>query len=132
MRIAHSAVVARLAPVLAALVLGFAAPRSLWAQGNLEIPASGSLQSGIGFIAGWRCKAGTLTFTIDDGPAAPLSYGISRGDTQSSGGGDINNGFIAEENWYFAGDGQHTIKVFDNGAQFAEATFTVTTLGQEF
>src|SRR5262245_40210835 len=146
-------------------MLGVVVP--VGAQGNLEIPASGSLQSGIGFIAGWRCKdygtkppsgvgkiakslaitsacknspevlsqspkAGTLTFTIDNGPAAPLSYGISRGDTQNSCGGDINNGFIAEENWYFAGDGQHTIRVFDNSVQFAEATFTVTTLGGEF
>src|SRR5262249_26374342 len=84
-------------------MLGVVVP--VGAQGNLEIPASGSLQSGIGFIAGWRCKAGTLTYTIDNGPAAPLSYGISRGDTQNSCGGDINNGFIAEENWYLAATG---------------------------
>jgi len=102
-----------------------------WAQGALENPPDGSHQSGIGIVSGWKCTAGNLTFTIDGGPPAQLAYGISRADTQGT-CGHSNTGFIAEENWNLAGNGQHTIRVYDNGQQFAQATFTVTTLGTEF
>src|SRR5262249_22520968 len=46
--------------------------------------------------------------------------------------GHSDTGFIAEQNWNLVGNGQHTIRVFDNGQQFAQATFTVQTLGHEF
>jgi hypothetical protein len=82
-------------------------------------------------VRGWKCTAGTLTFNVDNGPAAPLSYGSSRLDTQGVCGGG-NNGFIAQENWNLVGTGQHTIRVFDNGVLFSQATFTVTTLGVQF
>ncbi len=116
---------------LATLVLGFAVPQLAGAQANLENPAPGSFQSGIGIVSGWKCTAGALTFTIDGGPSSPLSYGSSRGDTQNM-CGDVNNGFIAENNWNLAGDGQHTIRIYDDGVQFAQATFTVTTLRTEY
>src|SRR5262245_42114938 len=103
----------------------------LHAQSALEIPASGSFVSGLGFVAGWKCSAGTLTFSVDNGPAAQLVYGVSRGDVQGTCGHN-HTGFIAEENWNLVGDGQHTIRLFDNGQKFAEATFTVTTLGQPY
>jgi hypothetical protein len=35
-------------------------------------------------------------------------------------------------NWTLLGDGQHTIRVYDDGAQFAQAMFYVVTLGAEF
>jgi hypothetical protein len=121
----------RLALAFIAL-FGFALPRVVWAQASLDTPTPGSFQSGIGYVRGWKCTAGALTFTIDNGPPASLSYGSSRTDTAGVCKNDGNNGFIAQWNWNISGDGQHTIRVFDNGNQFAEATFTVTTLGVEF
>src|SRR5713101_475643 len=85
-------------------------PSLLHAQASLENPAPGSSQSGIGIVSGWKCTAGNLTFTIDDGPPARLVYGISRADTQGA-CGHSNTGFIAQENWNLAGNGQHTIRV---------------------
>ena len=103
-----------------------------WAQGVLENPPPPtSFQSGIGIVSGWKCTGGNLTFTIDNGPAAQLAYGTSRNDTIPV-CGDNNNGFGSLFNWNLVGDGQHTIRVYDNGVQFASAAFTVTTLGGEF
>src|SRR5436309_1000569 len=113
------------------LGLGSLLPTALWAQANLENPASGSYQSGIGIVSGWKCTGGNLTFTIDNGPAAPLVYGTSRADTQGS-CGDVNNGFAALINWNLAGNGQHTLRAYDNGVQFASITFSVATIGAEF
>lgn len=70
-------------------------------------------------------------FSIDNGPPAQLAYGTGRLDTQGV-CGHANTGFGALFNWDLVGDGQHTIQVFDNGVQFASATFTVKTLGHEF
>jgi hypothetical protein len=95
----------------------------------LDNPPNGGQISGISIISGWKCPAGTLTFTIDNGPPGSLVYGSSRGDTPCS---NPNNGFVALWNWNINGPGQHTIRVFDNGKQFTQATFTVTTLGSEF
>jgi hypothetical protein len=97
--------------------------------GVLENPPQGGFVSGISVISGWKCTAGTLTFTIDNGPPGTLVYGSSRTDTSC---GNPNNGFVALWNWNLVGTGQHTIRVFDDGVQFAQATFTVATLGQEF
>jgi hypothetical protein len=58
-------------------------------------------------------------------------YGSSRGDTHSV-CGDDNNGFIVEWNWGVTGPGQHAIRVFADGVEFAEAAFTVATSGTEF
>src|SRR5439155_25535899 len=106
-------------------------PVHLQAQSALENPPNGGQVSGIGIVSGWKCTAGTLTYTIDNGPPAQLAYGISRDDTKGS-CGDSANGFIAEQNWNLVGDGQHTIRLYDNGNVFAGVTFTVTTLGTEF
>jgi hypothetical protein len=117
--------------VLLFTFLGLLIPAQLHAQSALEIPAPGSAVSGLGFVAGWKCSAGKLTYSVDNGPAAELVYGVSRGDVEGTCGHN-HTGFIAEQNWNLTGDGQHTIRLFDDGQQFAGATFTVTTLGQEF
>src|ERR1700675_1262909 len=89
--------------VLAALVLGFAVPQLAGAQATLENPAPNSFQSGIGIVSGWKCTRGTLTFTIDNGPAAQLAYGTSRLDTAGTCKDDGNNGFAYLINWNLAG-----------------------------
>lgn len=129
---ARSVVLWRRALLLVSVIGGFAVPRSLWAQATLENPPSGSSQSGIGLVSGWKCTGGTLTFTIDNGSPAQLVYGTSRLDTANVCKNPGNNGFAYLINWNLAGNGQHTIRVFDSGQQFASATFTVTTLGAEF
>lgn len=125
----NKTVLPRLAVVLAVMVL--ASPRFSWAQANLENPAPSSSQSGIGIVSGWKCTGGTLTFTVDNGPPAQLAYGTSRLDTQSV-CGHSKTGFAFLINWNLLGNGQHTLRAFDNGVQFASVTFNVTTLGTEF
>lgn len=117
--------------ILISLVFVLLFPALLHAQSFLDTPSSGAFVSGLGYIAGWKCSGGNFTFNIDGGSQASLAYGISRGDTQSD-CSDTNNGFITQFNWNLLGDGQHTIRVFDNGSQFAQAMFTVTTLGTAY
>ena len=99
---------------------------------TLEIPGSGSTQSGIGVISGWKCDAnGQLTVRFNGGRSLPLIYRSERGDTRSV-CGDSDNGFVAIWNWGVLGDGRHTAVVYDNGAEFDRATFTVVTPGVDF
>lgn len=101
------------------------------AQGQLEVPGSGSFQSGIGIVSGWKCTAGAVTVQFDNGPTYTAAYGTIREDTQGV-CGDTNNGWALLWNWNRLGDGPHTVKVFDNGVQFGFTTITVQTLGAEF
>jgi len=114
------------------LLLGLLVPSALWAQSTLENPPNGGKVSGIRIISGWKCTAGVLTFTIDNGPPGRLVHGVSRNDTATVCSNDGENGFIAEWNWGVTGPGPHTIRVFDDGVEFAEAIFSVATFGTEF
>ncbi len=127
----RSVVLPRLTVMLATLLLGFASPRSLWAQANLEDPGPGSRQSGIALIRGWVCQAILIEIQIDEGPRLRAAYGTTRGDTQGA-CGDDNNGFGLTWNWNLSGDGLHRVRAFADGVLFADVTFTVTTLGGEF
>ncbi|MCB1887166.1 MAG: RICIN domain-containing protein [Rhodocyclaceae bacterium] len=103
------------------------------AQSFLENPAKNALVSGIGLVSGWKCTAGTLTFTVDGGAANPISYGTPRSDVQDAGAcAGLNVGFGALLNWGLLSDGLHTIRVFDDGVEFASAEFIVTTFGTDF
>ena len=113
----------RRAFIVLTLIVSF--PALLYA--GLEVPAPNSFVSGSGFISGWKCNAGILTFTTDDGPTQSLASGISRPDA-----GCGNSGFLAEFNWNLLSNGPHTIRVFNNGAQFEQVTFMVTPRGTEF
>jgi len=98
--------------------------------GVLENPQNGSTASGISAISGWICAAIQVTLQIDGVPAL-AAYGTSRKDTIPV-CGDENNGFGLLINWNLLGNGLHTIVAFADGVEFAQATFTVATLGQEF
>lgn len=100
-------------------------------QRLLEDPAPGSRQGGIGLIRGWVCQAAQIEVQIDDGPRLHAAYGTTRGDTQGL-CGDENNGFGLTVNWNLVGEGLHRVRAFVDGVQFADVTFTVTTLGGEF
>ena len=101
-------------------------------KGKLEVPAPNSNQSGIGVLSGWYCDASSITLEIDEsGKMIEASYGTSRSDTKNI-CGDSNNGFGLLYNWNTLGDGLHKVVAYADGEEFSQATFEVTTLGQEF
>ena len=100
-------------------------------QGALENPGPDSFQSGLGVLSGWVCEADEVSIAIDELPAQVAAYGTPRADTAGE-CGDTNNGFGLLFNWNLLGDGVHTLRVLADGVAFGQATFTVTTLGEEF
>lgn len=96
----------------------------------LENPASGSIQSGIGVVSGWKCQATRIEVIFDNGAPIRVGYGTSRRDTRRL-CGDEDNGFGLLWNWNLLGPGRHTVRVLDNGVEFARATFTVVSAGEE-
>ena len=83
-------------------------PSSLWAQALLEEPGSGSFQSGISLIRGWRCEEALIEVVIDNLPPLMAAYGTTRGDTVGV-CGDDDNGWGLTFNWNLIGAGQHTL-----------------------
>ena len=101
----------------------------------LENPQPGSFQSGIGVISGWVCEAEEITIEFENGMTGEVSsttagYGTSRDDTMEA-CGDANNGFSLLFNWNLLGAGMHTVRTLADGEEFANVTFTVSTLGLE-
>ena len=103
--------------------------------GILENPGPGSFQSGLGVLSGWVCDAGEIQIEIEtergDSERQVAAYGTERLDTAGV-CGDTDNGFGLLFNWNRLGDGVHTVRAFADGVEFGRATFTVTTLGEEF
>ena len=100
-------------------------------QGGLENPGPDSFQSGLGLLSGWVCDANEVSIVIDELPAQVAAYGTPRADTAGA-CGDTNNGFGLLFNWNLLGDGAHTVRALADGVEFGQATFRVTTLGEEF
>ena len=104
----------------------------------LGIPGNKAKLSGVSVISGWKCEVeGDLTIVFNnDGKHIPLLYGTERTDVRAAGqclDNDHDNvGFVAIWNWGNLGDGEHTAVAYDDGVQFAESTFTVTTPGTDF
>ena len=96
----------------------------------LENPRPSSFQSGIGVLSGWVCEADEVVIEINGQPW-PTAYRTARADTAAT-CGDIDNGFGLLFNWNLLGDGVHTVRALADGVEFGRATFTVTTLGEEF
>ena len=99
----------------------------------LENPQPGSFQSGVGVISGWVCDANQIEIEFNNDAANrwPAGSGTQRTDTQDI-CGDTNNGFGLLFNWNKLGAGTHTVRALADGTEFARATVTVTTLGEEF
>ena len=114
---------------LAGLVLGVAVAQAA----VLESPARGAVLSGLGFISGWKCDASNITVVIDEnGEHLSVAMHQERGDLRRVCGGTIRHGFIKQFNWALLGDGEHVVVAYDGGVEFARATFTVGTTGEEF
>ena len=99
-------------------------------MGVLDNPGLASFQSGIGLLSGWVCDAAVVELEINGGPRIAAAYGTDRADTAPR-CGDRNNGFGLLFNWNLLGDGAHTVVAVADGVAFGQATFTVTTLGEE-
>ena len=99
--------------------------------GRLENPGPGSRQSGIGLLSGWVCDAEVVEVEINGAQRVAAAYSTDRADTAGV-CGDRDNGFGLLFNWNLLGDGVHTVRALADGVVFAQATFTVTTLGEEF
>ena len=97
----------------------------------LESPAQGGALSGLGFISGWKCDAGNITVTIDGGKPLPVALPQARRALRPV-CGPIRPGFIMQLNWTVLGDGAHEVVAYDDGGEFARATFTVGSPGAEF
>ena len=104
---------------------------SAWGQSTLENPQPNAKVSGISVLSGWKCAGGTISAQFDGGPIVQAAYGTARLDTQGV-CGDSNNGFGVLVNWNLLGNGVHTVRLFDDGAEFASATFTVVSTGEAF
>lgn len=101
------------------------------AAASLEIPGPGTVQSGIGIVSGWKCEAGAITARFDGGESLPVAWGTPRRDTESI-CGDRNNAFVMQWNYANLPDGEHVLRLFDDGVEFASSSFTVQTLGGKF
>ena len=101
---------------------------ALAAQGRLENPAKDSFHSGIGIISGWHCDADKIEIVIDGRPPKEAAYGTSRKDTEEV-CGDSDNGFGYLFAWGLLDEGQHRIRAFADGIEFADHLFYVGKLG---
>lgn len=119
----------RLLALLAAVAMSHTA--AALAQGNLENPQPSGMESGIGLVSGWYCTANRIQIQFDNSALADAAYGTARGDTASV-CGDIDNGFGLLWNYNLLGTGTHRVRAFADGVLFADTTFQVKTLGQEF
>ena len=99
--------------------------------GRLGNPGLSFWRSGIGVISGWVCDADVVELEINGTQRLKAAYGTERPDTENV-CGDRYNGFGLLFNWNRLGDGDHTVRALADGEEFGRATFTVTTLGEEF
>lgn len=120
--------------VLAALAVLTVCVAAAGRAAVLEVPADGAVLSGIGFISGWKCDAGHITVTIDEGSHLAAAVRQERSDLRTAGecGGTADHGFIMRINWALLGDGEHVVAAYDDGVAFARSTFTVGTAGEAF
>ncbi|HRD67056.1 MAG TPA: PhoPQ-activated protein PqaA family protein [Candidatus Competibacter sp.] len=100
-------------------------------KANLESPYQSSFESGIGLIRGWVCQANTVEVQIDGGERRKVAYGTTRKDTAEV-CGDDNNGFGYTFNWNALSTGAHRLQAFADNVEFANVTFNVTNLGEDY
>jgi len=99
----------------------------------LELPAEGSRVSGVSFASGWKCPpVGAITVQFDDGQPLAAASHLPRGDTAGICANDGSNGYLLQFNFNLLGEGQHRVRVFDDGVEFASAEFHVTEFGIPF
>lgn len=109
-----------------------AIPSLTSAQGVLENPVAGSIESGIGVISGWHCTASDITASIDGRPLGKAGSGTSRNDTASV-CGRADTGYSLLYNYNILAPGSHTISLYADGQLLETRQFnTVQSGGAEF
>ncbi|MBN9429612.1 MAG: hypothetical protein J0H09_24215 [Burkholderiales bacterium] len=88
---------------------------SVFAQGNLENPVAGSIESGVGLISGWHCTAKEIRVFVDGVDIGKSGVGSSRNDTAST-CGHANTGYSVLFNYNLLTPGSHTLSVYGDGA----------------
>ena len=113
------------------MLLGGSVGQAALQAAVLEHPQPGSVQSGIGMLSGWKCEAGTITASFDDGPPILIPHGSPREDTREICLA-VHTGYALLWNWNLLGDGEHYVELFDDGVAFAQVSFQVVSLHGEF
>ncbi len=123
---------ARMLPVCIVLFLG--ATDQEIAQAGQENPPTDKIitLSGVTVFSGWTCDPGKITFRVDGGSAIDMASATERPDTTTVCSNSGLNGYGVLYNVNRFGDGQHVARFYEDGTQFAQSTFNVVTLGQEF
>ena len=99
------------------------------AEGRLETPKDGTTISGKAIFSGWHCDATTIEIELPSGQKLLAASGTQRGDVNSTcGKSDVGFGLLF--NMATLGAGEHTVKAYADGVEFAESTFTVTALSE--
>ena len=115
--------------IILSALFTFALPVISQAQGNLEIPQNGSVQSGVGIVSGWYCDADRIEIAFDGGNRIEASYGTTRQDTVEQ-CGDDDNGFALLWAFQLLGPGEHEVVAYADGVEFRRRTFTVTDISE--
>lgn len=106
----------------------FCTPIAAMANGNLENPQPGTIQSGISIISGWHCTANEITVLVDGVELGGTGVGSVRKDTVPVCGHD-RTGFALLYNYNIPQPGEHTIEVFADGTLIEERTFRTVRSG---
>ncbi|MDG2461164.1 MAG: putative glycoside hydrolase [Luminiphilus sp.] len=115
------------AAVLSIATAGFSA--GILAEGKLETPKDGTTISGKALFSGWHCDASLVEIELPSGTKLKAASGTQRGDTNAV-CGDSDNGFGLLFNMSELGSGEHTVKAYADGVEFAESTFTVVAMSE--
>ncbi len=108
------------------LSLSFAA----YSQGYLESPVSGTTESGIGMIRGWRCNVKKIEAVVDGKAAGTTPVGETRPGTESY-CGTMDTGYSLLVNFNGYSIGSHNLKVYGDGTLIGEVNFNTVQSGGE-
>lgn len=129
----------RTAALVGAIFLLSLAPSPAGALVSQENPPTDRIADlgGVVTFSGWSCPGGgghhgTITMAVDGGAPEKIGSKLNRGDTADSCNNDGRNGYAGIRNLGLDGDGLHTVRFFDDGVQFAQASYNVTSLGERF
>lgn len=106
----------------------FSYPLMSFGQGYLENPVSGSTESGISSIRGWRCNVKKVTAVIDDAAVGSTPVGETRPGTESY-CGTTDSGYSLLVNFNGFSVGPHNLKVYGDGELIGEVNFNTVRSG---
>lgn len=103
-------------------------PLAAFAQGNLENPQPGSIESGVSLVSGWHCTAKEIVVSVDGVSLGKSGVGSIRNDTAGI-CGHANTGFSLLYNYNIPEPGPHVISVYADGVLMETRNFSTTRSG---